>query len=100
MVINDVANNAYSYLRRNGYANLKQRPQTEILTQKELKTIELIACGYSAKEIGLKHKLSEQTIKNLASNIYKKLHVTNAPSAVTKAIKLGLLDLDKITIKD
>jgi DNA-binding NarL/FixJ family response regulator len=40
--------------------------------------------------------ISERTVKNHASNIYKKLHIFDRTQAVIYAVRRGLVDLEQL----
>ncbi|MEJ6571446.1 MAG: response regulator transcription factor [Akkermansiaceae bacterium] len=68
-------------------------PQTEIddyLTPRELEVLHLLSEGRLKKEIGSQLDISFATVDSHFRNIYEKLGVHNAPSAVRKASVLGL----------
>lgn len=74
--------------------DLKERlPQQKIkidLSQRELGILELLADGFVKKEIADKLNIGYTTVDTHVGNIYEKLHVRNAPSAVGTAYRLGL----------
>ncbi len=67
---------------------------TPALTERELEVIKALAQGKSNKEIAKALEISEKTVRNHASNIYKKLHIFDRTQAVIYAIREGLVDLD------
>ena len=73
------------------------RANTEItpsLTERELEVIKALAQGKSNKEIARDLDISEKTVRNHASNIYKKLHIFDRTQAVIYAVRRGLVDLE------
>lgn len=62
------------------------------LTQREYEVLDLIARGYSNKEIGEKLFLSVPTIKSHTSSLYAKLDVQRRTQAVKKAKDLKILE--------
>jgi two-component system, NarL family, response regulator LiaR len=54
----------------------------EILTNTELKVLQLIAHGYTYKEIAAEHGVQIDTIKKHCYNMYTKLNVSNKMQAV------------------
>ncbi len=75
------------------------RSNTEItpnLTERELQVIKALAQGKSNKEIARDLDISEKTVRNHASNIYKKLHIFDRTQAVIYAIREGLVDLEDL----
>jgi DNA-binding NarL/FixJ family response regulator len=59
------------------------------LTSSEINILQLMAQGYNVKEIADELHLKENTIRSYKKNIYEKLEVNKATSAVLKATKLG-----------
>ena len=51
----------------------------------------MISQGYSNKEIGIKLFISEKTVKNHITNIFRKLEVSDRTEAVVKAMTQKLL---------
>jgi len=75
------------------------RTNTELtpsLTERELEVIKALAQGKSNKEIARTLDISEKTVRNHASNIYKKLHIFDRTQAVIYAVRHGLVDLDQL----
>ena len=75
------------------------RANTEIapsLTERELEVIKALAQGKSNKEIARDLDISEKTVRNHASNIYKKLHIFDRTQAVIYAVRRGLVDLEHL----
>lgn len=65
--------------------------QLEPLTDKELEILQLMAAGYSNKEIANALFKSEGTVKNQCSAILAKLGVRDRTRAVLLALELGLI---------
>ncbi|MGJ8642955.1 MAG: response regulator [Luteolibacter sp.] len=61
------------------------------LTPREIEILSMIAEGHSQKDISAMLKLSVYTIAEHLTNIYEKLHVKNAPAAISKAFRAGIL---------
>lgn len=61
------------------------------LSQRELETLELIGQGLAKKEIADKLDISITTVAYHVKHIYEKLNVANAPAAVDRAHRLGIL---------
>ena len=66
------------------------------LTERELEVIKSLALGKSNKEIARELDIAEKTVRNHASNIYRKLHIFDRTQAVIYAIRKGLVDLDDL----
>jgi DNA-binding NarL/FixJ family response regulator len=72
----------------------RKLPQTKIeatLTMRELEVLELIADGMVKKEIAEQLSIGYTTVDSHVGNIYKKLDVKNAPAAISKAFREGIL---------
>jgi DNA-binding NarL/FixJ family response regulator len=79
---------------RDGNTDLAPR-----LTERELEVIKALAHGKSNKEIALTLGISEKTVRNHASNIYKKLHIFDRTQAVIYAIREGLVDVEDLDVR-
>lgn len=66
---------------------------TEPLSERERETLTLMARGYSNKEIASALYISENTVKTHISSIFRKLEVSDRTEAVTKALRLRLIEL-------
>lgn len=62
------------------------------LTRRELEVIRSLARGRSNREIAAELGIAEKTVRNHASNIYRKLHIFDRTQAVLYAIREGLVD--------
>ncbi len=65
----------------------------DLLTSRELEVIRYLAEGRSNKDISDLLYISEKTVKNHISNIFKKLGVNDRTSAAMYAVKKGLIKL-------
>lgn len=63
------------------------------LTRRELEVLKLVAEGLFNKEIAYNLKISERTVKNHVSNIFKKIDVADRTQAAVFAIKNNLIGL-------
>ena len=63
------------------------------LTKRELQVLILVANGMFNKEIGDSLHISERTVKNHISNIFKKISVADRTQAAVFAIRNGLISL-------
>lgn len=61
----------------------------DILTDREIEVLEMMAKGNNNRTIGQKLFISEKTVKNHVSSILKKLEVNDRTQAVIYAIKKG-----------
>ena len=73
----------------------KNRDEGKIdsLTKRELEVLKLLAVGMYNKEVAEKLNISERTVKNHVSNIFKKLEVTDRTQAAVFAIKNNMIQL-------
>jgi DNA-binding NarL/FixJ family response regulator len=65
----------------------KERNEDNNLTSREIEVLELIAEGMINKEIAKQLYISEKTVKNHVSNIFKKLDVSDRTQAAIYAFK-------------
>jgi DNA-binding NarL/FixJ family response regulator len=63
------------------------------LTEKELEVIKALARGKSDRQIANTLGISEKTVRNHTSNIYRKLHIFDRTQAVIYAIREGVIDV-------
>jgi NarL family two-component system response regulator LiaR len=63
------------------------------LTSRELQMLVLIAKGMVAKEIARTLAISEKTVRNHISSIYRKLAIYDRSQVVIYAMKKGLVDI-------
>lgn len=71
----------------------KDKDKIEELTKRELEVLIEVANGKLNKEIGNELKISERTVKNHISNIFKKIDVSDRTQAAVFAIKNDLIKL-------
>ncbi|MGC7872259.1 response regulator [Desulfosporosinus sp. SYSU MS00001] len=64
------------------------------LSDRELEILHYVVQGSSNREIGVALFISEKTVKNHLSSIYRKLEVEDRTQAALKAVKLKLIQLD------
>jgi DNA-binding CsgD family transcriptional regulator len=70
---------------------LRRAPATEMLTQREAQVLRLLAEDLPNKEIGRRLGVWTHTVKTHLHNIYAKLGARSRRDAVTRALRLGLL---------
>ena len=70
-------------------------PAQESLSPREIEVLEWVAKGGSNKEIGSALHISTATVKTHLIHIYGKLGVADRTSAVTAALKLGILEINR-----
>lgn len=89
----DVASRMMQLLNRQ---NPEKAQGYEGLTAREMETLVLVAKGLVAKEIARVLAISEKTVRNHISNIYRKLDIYDRSQVVIYAMKKGLVDIDDI----
>lgn len=65
----------------------------EKLTKREIEVLKLLAEGLFNKEIAYTLNISEKTVKNHVSNIFKKINVSDRTQAAVYAIKHNIVDI-------
>ena len=68
------------------------RDDSASLTPREIEVLELAAEGTGIPKLGEELALSPDTVRTHLKNIYAKLGVHNRTGAVTRAMRLGLID--------
>ena len=63
------------------------------LSNREINVLNLVARGLSNKQIAGKLGISDKTVRNHLSRIFRKLDAGNRTQAVMNAMKVGLLSL-------
>ena len=71
----------------------KNMMEEDKLTRREIEVLKLLAEGLFNKEIAYKLSISEKTVKNHVSNIFKKIGVFDRTQAAVYAIKNNIVDL-------
>jgi DNA-binding NarL/FixJ family response regulator len=66
------------------------------LTERELEVIRALARGKSDRQIANSLGISEKTVRNHTSNIYRKLHIFDRTQAVIYAIREGVIDVEEL----
>ena len=69
------------------------KTKLDILTNREKEMLVYLAKGMLNKEIAIELRISERTVKNHISNLFKKIDVNDRTQAAVFAIKNGLVDL-------
>lgn len=69
------------------------KDKVELLTQRELEVLTQVANGMINKEIATSLCISERTVKNHISNIFKKIEVSDRTQAAVFAIKNDVIKL-------
>lgn len=71
----------------------RQEEKYELLTKREVEVLKLLAEGLFNKEIAYRLSISEKTVKNHVSNIFKKIGVADRTQAAVYAIKNNFVDI-------
>ncbi len=66
------------------------------LTERELEVIRALARGQSDRQIAQFLGISEKTVRNHTSNIYRKLHIFDRTQAVIYAVREGVIDVEDL----
>lgn len=69
------------------------KEKIDALTRRELEVLILVASGMFNKEIAEEMKISERTVKNHISSIFKKIDVADRTQAAVFAIKNNLVEI-------
>ena len=70
-----------------------QTSDDNALTKREIEVLKLLAEGLFNKEIAYMLAISEKTVKNHVSNIFKKINVSDRTQAAVYAIRKNLVEL-------
>lgn len=76
----------------NKYSDQKK---LESLTKREFEVLKLLAVGMFNKDIAANLVISERTVKNHVSNIFRKLNVTDRTQAAVFAIRCNIVDISQ-----
>lgn len=82
-----VLNSVNAYLAKNDNC------EKTTLTKRESEILRMIASGYLNKEIGSELNISERTVKNHVSSLFKKIGVSDRTQAAVYAIKNNLVKI-------
>ena len=69
------------------------KEKIDSLTKREVEVLRLVAIGMFNKEIGEQMNISERTVKNHISSIFKKIEVADRTQAAVFAIKNNLVEI-------
>lgn len=84
---------ALTPMLRERMAKPRRSLRNELLTKREMQVLELLGEGLYNKEIAERLFISEKTVKNHVSSIFKKIGVTDRTQAVVYAIKNNIIDV-------
>ena len=88
-----IQNSMASLLRERENTYVPEYDASNVLTKREIEVLKLLAEGLFNKEIAYKLLISEKTVKNHVSNIFKKLDVSDRTQAAVYAIKNNIVDI-------
>ncbi|MDX9870864.1 MAG: response regulator transcription factor [Clostridia bacterium] len=88
-----ITNKLFGEISRLGNRNRRIKEDWETLTDREMDVLNLISRGQSNKEIARSLTISEKTVKNHITNIFRKLQVDDRTQAVLFAIKHRLVEV-------
>ena len=66
-------------------------PVAELLTEREIEILSLVARGLTNKVVGIKLKISDETVQGYIARIFEKLQVNSRSEAVMHGMSLGLI---------
>lgn len=75
-------------------SRLPSSAQELMITEREMEVLQLLAEGYPKKSIAAQLSISTTTVVTHVTHIYEKLDAQNAPAAIAKAFRMGLLKLN------
>ncbi len=70
-------------------------PAEDLLTEREVEVLKLVARGLSNRDVAKTLVISEQTVRSHVTNILGKLHLDNRTQAVLYALRKGIAKLDE-----
>lgn len=68
-----------------------------VLTKRELHVLELVAHGFSAKEIAGRIEIAPRTVERHIDNVRMKLQARNRTHMIAQAIRRGVLQIEPRT---
>lgn len=71
---------------------MKEKTRKIEFTERELKTIEMLASGYNDPEIAEYFKISIHTIRNILTQLYRKTNTVNRTHLVAWAFRAKLVE--------
>lgn len=72
---------------------LSEEASEALLSKRQMEILALLADGLVKKEIADQLKISYSTVNTHVEHIYQKLNAANAPAAISKAYKKGILPI-------
>jgi DNA-binding NarL/FixJ family response regulator len=89
----DLAQKMFNAFESGGPSGSRLAPP---LTKRELGVIKALAQGMSDRQIAGSLGISEKTVRNHTSNIYRKLHIFDRTQAVIYAVREGVIDVEEL----
>lgn len=83
----------YSKLEKEKYSGKSDKYKINSLTKREMEVLVQVANGMFNKEIAIALNISERTVKNHLSNIFKKIEVSDRTQAAVFAIKNNVVSI-------
>lgn len=79
----------------NRFAELSRQAQTpaDVLSEREIEVLKLIAKGNANKEIAAELNITDSTVKTHVSSIFQKLNARDRTDAVMQAVKRGIIKI-------
>lgn len=84
--------NIAKFILQNFHKKHRGKEDTVNLSDREIEVLTLLGEGLVKKEIANELDISAHTVGNHIRHIYEKLQVQNAPAAISKAYRSGILD--------
>lgn len=81
------------YLNEKTYAEQQSNEADSLLTKREIEVLKLLAEGLYNKEVAYKLSISEKTVKNHVSSIFRKLDVSDRTQAAVYAIRNNIVEI-------
>lgn len=84
----------YKYIQntKKDEINMKEKTRKIEFTERELKTIEMLASGYNDPEIAEYFNISIHTIRSILTQLYRKTNTVNRTQLVAWAFRAKLVD--------
>ncbi|MDF2377880.1 MAG: response regulator transcription factor [Verrucomicrobiales bacterium] len=87
--------NVAAFILRSLRCSLPSDTIKQHLTRREIEVLELMAEGLVKKEIADRLGIGETTVVTHVAHLYRKLDAKNAPAAIARAFRLGILPRDR-----
>lgn len=81
------------YMNSKTTINITDQEFIDSLTRREYDVLKLLSVGMYNRDIGTKLEISERTVKNHISNIFKKINVNDRTQAAVFAIRNKIVDI-------